>query len=90
MYNWNGKKLLVLGATKFIAEIVLAAKRYGAYVIAVDYNCDAPAKRIADEALLMNVMDVDAIVKYIKENKDGEEKPSCNLLLDAKLCKCDI
>ncbi len=72
MYNWAGKKLLVLGATRFIAEIVLAAKKYGAYVIAVDYNEDAPAKRIADESVLLNCMDVDAIVKYIKKNNiDG-------------------
>ena len=57
MYNWNGKKLLVA---------------HGAYVIASDYNEDAPAKRIADESLLVNVMDVDTLVKYVKENNiDG-------------------
>ncbi|MBP3397650.1 MAG: ATP-grasp domain-containing protein [Alphaproteobacteria bacterium] len=72
MYNWRGKKLLVLGATKIIGEIVDAAHRYGAHVIVADYNPDAPAKKIADESVLLNVMDVDAVVNYVREhNVDG-------------------
>lgn len=72
MYNWSSKKLLVLGATKFIAEIVKEAKKYGAYVVVADYNKVAPAKEIADEAVLIDVMDITSIVEYIKNNNiDG-------------------
>lgn len=72
MFNWNGQKLLVLGATSLCSEIVREAQRYGAYVIAVDYNQNAPAKDIADEALLCDVRDIDTIVAYIKaQNVNG-------------------
>jgi biotin carboxylase len=46
----------------------------GVYTIVTDSLPleDAPAKAIADEALYINVLDVDALVEYCKENKvDG-------------------
>ncbi len=67
MYNWQGKKLLVLGATKFQSEIVKQAQKYGAYVYVIDYYENSPAKKIADESFLINAVDVDSAVKLIKE-----------------------
>ena len=58
MFDWKGKKLLVLGATALMGEIVREARRRGAYVAAVDYFENSPAKKIADEAVLMNATDV--------------------------------
>lgn len=44
----------------------------GVYVVVADYNEDAPAKRIADEAVLIDALDADALVAYCKEHKiDG-------------------
>lgn len=72
MYNWAGKKLLVLGATNFQCEIVKTAQKFGAKVVVIDYNEDSPAKKFADEKYLINAVDVDRVVNLIKEkNIDG-------------------
>ena len=88
--HFQGKKLLVLGATKFLAEVVKEAKFYGAYVVVVDYNNESPAKKIADESLLCDVMDVDKIVDYININNiDGVITGFTDSLLSPylKICK---
>ena len=70
--EFEGKKLLVLGALKLACDIVEHAKAMGAYVVVADYYEDSPAKQIADEAVLMDATDVDAIVEYCKNNQiDG-------------------
>ena len=63
------KKLLVLGATDLIIDIVKHAQNMGIYVIVADYYQDSPAKKYADEALLLDATDVDAIVDYCLNNK---------------------
>lgn len=72
MYNWQGKKLLVFGATKLLCQVVDEAHKYGAKVVAIDYFENSPAKKIADESYLVSTVDVDAVVSLIKEKKiDG-------------------
>ena len=66
--EFKGKKILILGATKTLCPVVLAAQRMGAFVAVADYNTDAPAKRIADEAVLIDALDVDALVTYCQLN----------------------
>lgn len=90
MYFWNNKRLLVLGATKLIAEIVKEAKRYGAFVAAADYFENSPAKKIADEALLVDATDVKTLTEYVKKNHiDGILTGFADSLLPAymELCK---
>lgn len=70
--EFEGKKLLVLGALKLACDIVEHAKAMGAYVVVADYYEDSPAKQIADEAVMLDATNVDAIVEYCKENRiDG-------------------
>ncbi len=72
--NFKGKKLLILCGNVVHVKVVEAAKRMGVYTVVTDGLPleDAPAKQIADEALYINVLDVDALVEYCKENKiDG-------------------
>lgn len=68
--NFKGKKLLILCGNVVHIKVVEAAKRMGVYTVVTDGLPleDAPAKQIADEALYINVLDVDAIVEYCKEN----------------------
>lgn len=66
--EFEGKKLLVLGGVKLACDIVMHAKKMGAYVVVADYNEDSPAKAVADEGVLLDAMDVEAIVKYCQEN----------------------
>lgn len=66
--EFKGKKLLILGAITLICDIVKRAQEMGVYTIVADYYTDSPAKKIADESVLIDATDVDAIVKYCKSN----------------------
>lgn len=66
MKEFEGKKLLILGGIRLACDIVRRAQEMGAYVVVADYNNDSPAKQIADEAVLINALDVDAIVDYCR------------------------
>ena len=66
------KKILILGGTAQQIKLVESAKKMGIHTIVTDYLIDSPAKRIADEAWLLNIKDVDAIVERCKrEAVDG-------------------
>ena len=67
MMNFAGKKLLVLAGAGIHSKVVRAAKEMGIYTIVTDYLENSPAKLIADEAWMLNIMDVDAIVAKCKE-----------------------
>ena len=64
--DFSGKKLLVLAGTGIHSKVVRAAKEMGIYTIVTDYLEDSPAKLIADEAWMLNIMDVDEIVAKCK------------------------
>lgn len=68
--NLKGKRLLILGGMRFSCEIVNKAKEMGIYTLVADYNSieDSPGKQIADEAVYLSVIDVDAVVNYVKNN----------------------
>lgn len=72
--NLKGKRLLILGGMRISCEIVLKAREMGIYTLVADYNKieDSPGKQIADEAVDLSVIDVDAVVAFIKGNNiDG-------------------
>jgi phosphoribosylglycinamide formyltransferase 2 len=59
------KKIMLLGSGELGKELVIALKRLGQYVIAVDSYNDAPAQQVADEREVINMLDgsvLDAIV----------------------------
>lgn len=68
--NLRGKRLLILGGMRFSCEIVRKAKEMGIYTLVADYNKieDSPGKQIADEAVDLSVIDVEAVVHYVKNN----------------------
>ena len=70
----KGKRLLILGGMRFSCEIVNKAREMGVYTLVADYNSvkDSPGKQIADEAVDISVLDVDAVVSFIRNNSiDG-------------------
>ncbi|WP_455508882.1 ATP-grasp domain-containing protein [Butyricimonas paravirosa] len=72
--NLYGKKLLILAGADVHIKIVKAARELGVYTIVTDYLLpeDSPAKRVADEYWMIDIMDVDAVVeKCYKEKVDG-------------------
>lgn len=59
------KKILLLGAGELGKEFVIACKRLGQYVVAVDSYKGAPAMQVSDEHEIINMLDgaaLDAIV----------------------------
>ena len=60
------KKVMLLGSGELGKEFVIAVKRLGCHVIAVDAYQDAPAMQVADEREVLNSMlngdELDAIV----------------------------
>ena len=51
------KKIMLLGSGELGKEFVIALKRLGQYVIAVDSYNDAPAQQVADEREVINMLD---------------------------------
>lgn len=65
---------MVLGGMRISCEIVKMARKMGVYTLVADYNRieDSPGKQIADEAVDLSVIDVEAVVSYIKTHRiDG-------------------
>lgn len=78
----KGKKLLFLGGVQRACAIVKRARELGVYVAVADYNEDSPAKKFANEAVLISAMDVDAITEYCLKNKiDGITTAYADILL---------
>lgn len=72
MTGLKGKKLLILAGAAVHCKVVEAAKELGVYTVVTDYLETSPAKEIADEKWMLNIVDVDAIVeKCRQENIDG-------------------
>lgn len=65
----KGKKLLVLAGADVHIKVVKAAQELGVYTIVTDYLSpeDAPAKKVADEYWMLDIMDVEGIVAKCKE-----------------------
>ena len=68
--NFKGKRLLILGGGDVHKKVVNAAKEMGIYTIVTDYytDKDAPAKKYADEKLMISVVDVDGIVNWCRNH----------------------
>ncbi len=88
--DFTGKKLLILGGINLACDIVLRAKQMGIYVIVADYNIDSPAKKIADEGVLIDAMNVDALVSFCKDNSvDGVMTGFIDILLKPCMEVCN-
>lgn len=55
------KKIMLLGSGELGKEFLIAAKRLGQYVIAVDSYAGAPAHQLADEFEVVNMLDGNAL-----------------------------
>lgn len=63
------KKILLLGSGELGKEFVIAAKRMGQYVIAVDSYDNAPAQQVADEREVVNMLDGDELDRIVFKHK---------------------
>ena len=63
------KKIMLLGSGELGKEFVIAAKRLGQYVIAVDSYNNAPAQQVADEREVINMLDGDALDAIVAKHQ---------------------
>src|SRR5687767_1866359 len=63
------KKIMLLGSGELGKEFVIAAKRLGTHVIAVDSYKGAPAMQVADEFEVINMLDGDALDTIVSKHK---------------------
>ena len=63
------RKILLLGSGELGKEFVIAAKRLGQYVIAVDSYDNAPAMQVADEREIINMLDATALHAVISKHQ---------------------
>lgn len=87
--QFQGKKILFLGAHVLTVHMIRQAKKMGIYTIVTDYIENAPAKRIADEAYDISTMDIDALVALARDKKvDGvyASHTDVNLVPCRKVC----
>lgn len=63
------KKILLLGSGELGKEFVIAAKRLGQYVIAVDSYDNAPAQQVADEREVIDMLDGAALDAVVAKHK---------------------
>lgn len=63
------KKILLLGSGELGKEFVIAIKRLGQYVIAVDSYDDAPAQQMADEREVINMLDGAELDRIVAKHK---------------------
>lgn len=88
--EFEGKKLLILGGVKLACDIVEQAHAMGAYVVVADYLENSPAKAVADEGVLINAVDADALVEYcLANNIDGVTTGFVDILMPIcyEVCK---
>ena len=60
---------MLLGSGELGKELVIALKRLGQYVIAVDSYNDAPAQQVADEREIINMLDGNELDRIIAKHK---------------------
>lgn len=63
------KKIMLLGSGELGKELVIALKRYGQYVIAVDAYANAPAMQVADTFEVINMLDGEALQKIVDHHQ---------------------
>ena len=62
------KKIMLLGSGELGKEFVIAVKRLGQYVIAVDSYNDAPAQQVADEREVINMLDGNELDRIVAKH----------------------
>lgn len=63
------KKILLLGSGELGKEFVIAVKRYGQHVIAVDSYENAPAMQVADQFEVINMLNGEELDRIVAKHK---------------------
>lgn len=86
----QGKRLMILGATAYITNVVKIAQSMGVYTIVVDPVKSSPAKQISDKSYDINTTDIEKLLEVaVDERVNGimtaysdVNLPICRILCD--------
>ncbi len=81
------KTFLLLGSGELGKEFVIAAKRLGNQVIAVDRYANAPAMQVADEAEVISMLDGDALESIVAKHRPDFIVPEIEAIRTEKLAE---
>jgi phosphoribosylglycinamide formyltransferase 2 len=81
------KKLMLLGAGELGKEFVIAAQRYGNYVIAVDRYENAPAMQVADAFEVISMLSADDLEAVVNKHQPDYIIPEIEAIRTEKLAE---
>lgn len=79
------EKIMMLGAGELGKEVVIAAKRLGRSVVAVDRYAGAPAMQVADAFEVINMLDGDALATVVARHEPDLIVPEIEAIRTEKL-----
>ncbi|MFQ5607904.1 MAG: formate-dependent phosphoribosylglycinamide formyltransferase [Candidatus Zixiibacteriota bacterium] len=79
------EKILLLGAGELGKEVVIALKRLGKMIIAVDRYAGAPAMQVADEFEVINMLDGEALESVVRKHQPYMIVPEIEAIRTDKL-----
>jgi phosphoribosylglycinamide formyltransferase 2 len=79
------KRIVLLGSGELGKEFVIALKRYGQHVIAVDSYDNAPAMQVADEREVINMLDGQELTRIIEKHQPDIIVPEIEAIRTEKL-----
>jgi len=81
----TAQKIMLLGSGELGREVVIAAKRLGRTVVAVDRYAGAPAMQVADAFEVINMLDGDALAAVVAKHKPDLIVPEIEAIRTEKL-----
>ncbi len=68
-WSASGRKALLLGSGELGKEVTIELQRYGVVVVACDKYADAPAMLVANKAIVVSMLDGEALRRIVEEEK---------------------
>lgn len=68
-FTARGKKALLLGSGELGKEVTIELQRYGVEVVALDKYANAPAMQVANRAIVVSMLDGEALRRIVEEEK---------------------
>lgn len=65
----SGRKAMLLGSGELGKEVVIELQRYGLTVVACDKYAGAPAMHVADKAIVLSMLDGEALRRVVEEER---------------------
>ncbi len=85
----SGRKAMLLGSGELGKEVALELQRMGVEVVACDKYPSAPAMQVADKALVVNMLDPDALRSAIESEKPDHVIPEVEAIATPVLVKLE-